>query len=597
MLQSDALMPRAVAAHQRGALETAERDYRAVLASSPGHPDATHFLGLLLHQRGESGQGLLLMERALALEPGNHQYRSNLAGVLNQLGRSGDAERLYREALALRPDHLDSHINLGLLYAAQGDHPQALAEFAAALDLDPKNYTAWFGRAGSLEQLARPKEALAAYRNAALAAAQDPERLQTLAVALREAGELEEARLCQTQALALAPDSPQVENGLGNVLAMGGDLAGAERHYRRALALKADYPGAFHNLVDVARLTPADPLWPPLMSLVESIETLPPATAVPLHFTLGRVWETAGDYPRAFRHFLEGNRLKRSGINYVESSQARFFADFIAGFGELAKHAPADSADARPVFIVGMPRSGTSLVEQILASHPAVHGAGETHALRNSLREELPPDNSDYALPGRLAGLDVAGFRRVAARYSRYMDEIAPGAQRITNKLPGNMVFVGLIRLLYPRAHIIHCVRDPLDTCLSCFCKLFATGHPFSYDLRELGRFHRLHQGLMAGWDRLLPADAVLALSYEELVTDLEAGARRLVAHCGLPWDEACLSFHTTARPVRTASLAQVRQPIYSSSVGRWRRYEKELAPLMEALSGATSLAGYRASF
>ena len=584
MSQPDTLMPQAVAAHQRGELEAAERHYRAVLAASPGHPDATHFLGLLLHQRGESVAALPLMEEALILEPRNHQYRSNLAGVLNQLGRAAEAERLYREALALNPDHLDSHINLGLLYAAEGDHPRALAEFAAALSLDPKNYTAWLGRAESLEQLARPKDALAAYRNAALVAAHDPERLQALAVGLREAGEFEEARLCQTRALALAPDSPQAENGLGNVLAMGGDFEEAERHYRRALALKPDYPGAFHNLVDVARLTPADPLWPALMGSAERIKVLPTEAAVPLYFTLGRVWETQGDYPQAFRRFLEGNRLKRAGMHYDESLQARFFAEFIAGFEGLAARAPADSTDARPVFIVGMPRSGTSLVEQILASHPAVHGAGETHALRNSLREELPPDNSDHALPSRLADLDAAGFRRVAARYSRYLAEIAPGALRVTNKLPGNMALVGLIHLLYPQARIIHCLRDPLDTCLSCFCKLFTTGHPFSYDLKELGRFHRLYQGLMAGWDRLLPAGTMLQLSYEGLVTDLEGGARRLVEHCGLPWDKACLSFHTTARPVRTASLAQVRQPIYSSSVGRWRRYEKELAPLMEAL-------------
>ena len=584
MTQPNPLMSQAVAAHQRGALEAAERDYRMVLAASPEHPDATHFLGLLLHQCGESAAALPLMEKALVLEPGNHQYRSNLAGVLNQLGRVAEAERLYREALALKPDHLDSHINLGLLYAAQGDHPRALAAFAAALALDPRNYTAWLGRAESLEQLARPKEAFAAYRNAAIVAAHDPERLQALGVALREAGEFAEAERCHAEALALAPDSPQAENGLGNVLAMGGDLAGAERHYRRALALKPDYPGAFHNLADVARLTPTDPLWPGLMALAERAEALLPETAVPLHFTLGRVWESVGDHPRAFRHLLEGNRLKRASIHYDESLQARFFGDFIAGHAGLVKLAPADSDDARPVFIVGIPRSGTSLVEQILASHPAVHGAGETHALRNCLREELPPDNSDYALPERLADLDAAGFRRVAARYSRYLDEIAPDAARVTNKLPGNMVFVGLMRLLYPRARIIHCVRAPLDTCLSCFSKLFTTGHPFSYDLRELGRFHRLYQGLMAGWDRLVPAGSVRQRSYEGLVPDIEGSARRLVAHCGLPWDEACLSFYTTARPVRTASLAQVRQPIYSSSVGRWRRYEKELAPLMEAL-------------
>ena len=224
-------------------------------------------------------------------------------------------------------------------------------------------------------------------------------------------------------------------------------------------------------------------------------------------------------------------------------------------------------------------------MEQILASHPAVYGAGETHALRNCLREELPPAPGDHGLPRELAGLDGAAFARVAARYSRHLDELAPGAQRITNKLPGNMVFLGLMHLLYPRARIIHCRRDSMDTCVSCYTKLFTTGHPFSYDLGELGRFYRMYRELMEGWRRLLPAEAVLDVLYEELVADLEGGARRLLDYCGLPWDAACLDFHATARPVRTASLAQVRRPIYASSVGRWKVYEQELAPLKEALA------------
>jgi Flp pilus assembly protein TadD len=578
-------MLRAVATHQRGDLTEAERDYRAVLAASPDHPDATHFLGLLLHQRGQTVAALPLMERSLALQPANHQYRSNLAGALNQLGKTRDAEHLYREALALKPDHLDTYINLGLLYAAEVDHPRALAAFGGALKLDAGNYTAWFASGQSLVQLARAKDALAAYRNAAAAAWQDPERLQALGMALREAGEFEEAQRCHARAFELAPDSPEAENGLGNVLAMGGDLSRAEQHYRRSLSLKPDYAGAFHNLVGVARLGPKDPLWPALMALAGQTAALPPEAAISLQFTLGRVWETERDYPRAFRHFLEGNRLKRASIHYDETRQAQFCVGFIDSYTAMSGHG-LGHGDERPVFIVGMPRSGTSLVEQILASHPKVYGVGETHALRNCLREELPPDNTDDALPRQIAGLGGAAFKRIAARYSRYLDEMAPGALRVTNKLPGNMVFLGLMRLLYPNARIIHCLREPLDTCLSCYTKLFTTGHPFSYDLKELGRFHRMYQELMAGWRRLLPEGAVLEVVYEDLVEDLEGGARRLVEYCGLPWDDACLSFHAAARPVRTASLAQVRQPIYTSSVGRWRQYEKELAPLKEALSG-----------
>ncbi|HEU5398054.1 MAG TPA: tetratricopeptide repeat protein, partial [Gammaproteobacteria bacterium] len=475
----DALLQQAAAAHQRAEWDAAERDYRAVLAARPEQPDATHFLGLLLHQRGRSEAALPLLDRALALQPANHLYRANLAGVLKQLGRPKEAERLYREALNLRPDYLEGYLNLGLLYADEGDHPRALAAFEQVLRLDPAHYTAWVSSARSLQQLARLQASRAAFRKAAELANHDPERLQTLSVALREAGEFEAAARCQARALELAPDSPLAENGTGNVLAMQGDLEGAERHYRRALALKPSYPSAFHNLMDVVRLKPGDPLWPPLMALAERVETLPPEEAIPLHFALARAWDAEGETGKAFAHLTAGNRLKRAGIHYDEARQAGFFRDFIDGFPALAT---AGSGDERPVFIVGMPRSGTSLVEQVLASHPAVYGAGETHALRNALREELPPDPGDYALPQQLATLDAAALGRVAGRYSRHLDELAPGAARITNKLPGNMVFVGLIRRLYPKARIVHCLREPLDTCYSLYARLFTTGHPFSYE-------------------------------------------------------------------------------------------------------------------
>ena len=578
----NALLEQAAGAHRRGEWVTAERDYRAVLASHPDEANAVHFLGLLLHQRGESVQGLDLMRRSLALQPWNYQYRANLAGALMQIGRVEESERLYRETLRLKPDFVEGYLHLGMLYAEQGDHPQALEAFGLALKLDPGNYTAWVATARSHHALARVQASLAAFRKAAALAHRDAERLQALSITLRESGEFEDAARSQTRALELAPDSAQAENGMGNVLAMQGDLEGAERHYRRALAIKPAYAGAFHNLVDITRLEPTDPLWAPLMKLEAQAGTLPPEEGAPLQFALARTWEAQGEFVRAFAHLREGNRLKRASIQYDEARQARFFTDFIEHFASVAV---LDSADERPIFIIGMPRSGTSLVEQILASHPHVHGAGETHALRNALREELPPARDDFDLPRRLATLDAAALGRAAARYSRYMDELAPTAVRVTNKLPGNMVFVGLIRRLYPKARIVHCIRDPMDTCYSLYSKLFATGHPFSYDLGELGRFHLMYQGLMDAWTERLP-DGLFAVYYEELVADVEMGARRLVAYCGLPWDEACLSFHSNARPVRTASLAQVRRPVYTSSVGRWKRYEGELAPLKAALDG-----------
>ncbi|HEX4299322.1 MAG TPA: sulfotransferase [Gammaproteobacteria bacterium] len=576
----------AVAAHQRGDLAAAEQGYRTVLTAAPAQPEAVHFLGLLLHQRGRSAEAMPWLRHALALAPTNHLFKGNLAGVLQQCGQGEEAERLYREALELNPAYIGGHISLGLMYASRGDHPRALAEFARALALDPDSYHAWVSRGESLQQLARLPEAVEAYRRAA-AAADGAEQLLGAALGLRDTGQLDEAELCHRQALQRAPYDAAAESNFGNLFAVRGDLAAAEEHYRRAIELKPDYAQAYFNLTDVKRLTPADPLWPGLMRLAERDATLPADEAIPLHFTLARTWEALKEPARSFSHLETGNRLKRAAISYDEPRQSRFFTDFARIFdADFVNGRALDSADPRPVFIVGMPRSGTTLVEQILASHPQVHGAGEVHVLRNALREELPPDPGDYALPEMLAGLDRAAFVRVAGRYGTWLDTLAPGAARITNKLPGNMVFVGLVALLYPQAKIIHCSREPLDTCLSCYSKLFSTGHPFAYEQGELGRFYRMYDALMVHWRSALPG-RMLELRYEELVEDLETQAQRLVAHLDLPWDEACLRFHESSRVVRTASLAQVRQPIYKDSMGRWKRYEKELAPLIAALKSS----------
>ncbi|MGH8337916.1 MAG: sulfotransferase family protein, partial [Gammaproteobacteria bacterium] len=252
----------------------------------------------------------------------------------------------------------------------------------------------------------------------------------------------------------------------------------------------------------------------------------------------------------------------------------------------MTHHMDAGVNDTRPVFIVGMSRSGTTLVEQILASHPKVYGAGEIQALRRCARAEFGTGEDDDTLPMRLAALESGRFARIGARYSACLDALSPDSARVTDKLPGNMALVGLIHLAFPRATIIHCVRDPRDTCVSCFSKLFTTGHYFSYELGELGRFYRLYEELMHHWREVLPPGRMLEVRYEDVVTDIEGQARKLLAFCGLPWDDTCLRFYEALRPVRTASLTQVRQPIYASSVGRWKRYEKYLDPLKQALAG-----------
>ncbi len=586
--QLQTLMREAVAAHQRGDFAAAEGRYRSVLRQSPAHADATHFLGLLAHQTGHADAALGILQRAITLGPTSYLYRHNLGSVFHALGRYTEAERCYREALALKPDYVDALIGLAQAYMAQNRFEEALAGYTQALALEPRGFEALMGRGAALAELVRRSAALACYQEAHVLAAQDADKLQRVGLAFQRLDVPEEARTCLEDALAIRPDFAEAHNSLGIILGDLGDLRGAEARYREALRIKPDHVGAYYNLISLTRLKPADPLWRPLMELTERLELKPANEAILLHFALGKVWEDAGEYDRAFRHFLEGNRLKRAGSNYDEARQAVFYRNYIRYFDSafMTSHSGAGVDDELPVFIVGMSRSGTTLAEQILASHPLVHGAGELHLLRQCLYLELGSVASDDELPQRLVRLDDKGINRIGACYSAAARELATAAARVTDKLPGNMVLVGLIHLAFPRARIIHCMREPLDTCVSCFSKHFTTGHDFSYELSELGRFYRLYEELMQHWRTVLPPERMLEVRYEDMVADMEGQARRLLAYCGLPWNDACLRFYESARPVRTASLAQVRRPIYASSVGRWKRYESYLAPLRQALAG-----------
>jgi hypothetical protein len=242
----------------------------------------------------------------------------------------------------------------------------------------------------------------------------------------------------------------------------------------------------------------------------------------------------------------------------------------------LREHGAGEPSNL-PIFIVGMPRSGTTLIEQILASHPQVIGAGELNALRNAA-ERLGP------LPEAFAGLTPQAATQVGRDYLAHVTPLARGRAHVVDKMPGNFLHAGLIAAALPGARIIHSRRDAVDTCLSCYSKLFSGEQPFAYDFGELGRFHRGYEALMAHWRTLLPPECFIEIDYEEVVDDLEGQARRLIAFLGLPWDEACLNFHQSRRVVRTASMNQVRQPIYRGSKGRWRQYAGHLQPLLAAL-------------
>jgi Sulfotransferase family len=311
---------------------------------------------------------------------------------------------------------------------------------------------------------------------------------------------------------------------------------------------------------------------------------LPTPGRMALDFALGKAYADLKDYTRSFKHLLAANAAKRGAIAYDERATFALFDRIERVFSPelLNSRAGGGEPSDRPIFVLGMPRSGTTLDEQVLASHPAVHGAGELTTFREALRAVSPPNT---AYPDVVPFLDQAAFGCIGAEYIKRLTALAAEAEHVTDKMPSNFLYAGLIHLALPNAVIIHAMRNPIDTCISCFSKLFKPGEQhFTYDLGEIGRYHLGYQRLMAHWRRVLPPGRILDVHYEDMVSDLEGQARRILAHCGLPWDERCLSFHETDRPVRTASAMQVRQPIYTSAVERWRVYEEFLGPLLSAL-------------
>jgi tetratricopeptide (TPR) repeat protein len=389
---------------------------------------------------------------------------------------------------------------------------------------------------------------------------------------------LEQARA----ALAFRPDNDGTHAGLGNLLTELGHLDEATRVLRRAIRLAPRQAGHYARLSKVLRFQADDRDLAGAEALARQAATLPLPERIELGFALGKAYADLGRDEEAWRVYAEANALMRSQIAYDEGAALGLVGRIPEIFtADLLAAPPGDPAPG-PVFIVGMPRSGSTLAERMLAGHPAIRALGEANDFA-AARATALGDRARFPFPDGVAQLDAESLRRLGQVYRERVG--ASLATRVVNKMLGNFAYLGFIHLAMPGARFINTVRDPMDGCLSCYFEQFATGHPYCYDLGELGRFRKAHDTLMAHWHAVLPAGVLIDVAYEKLVADPEAEGRRMLAHLGLDWDPACLDFTNREGSVRTASVAQVRQPLYRSSVGRWRRWETWLGPLAEALS------------
>jgi Flp pilus assembly protein TadD len=474
------------------------------------------------------------------------------AESLRRFERVDDAIDAYNKVLDIAPNHVEALIKLGHLLIVKMRYKEARRAFWRAVANDTENPASYYG----------------------------------LGSVLRRMGHYDEASAAYNQALTLRPDYADAIAGLGTISLEMGNLADARTAFAKAMSLQPDNVANLYMLAFASEVHKSDPVFANLKDLLAKEPSMPSQSRERLHFALAKAYEETGEREQAFRHQLQGNAIRRARVRYDERAWLTRFEQIRHVFSHaLMKSAPkGDNPSRLPIFVVGMPRSGSTLIEQILSSHPQVFGAGERELLAREIERAHKTVGLTYP---DAAAISSSLLQNVAGAYIQSVSNLAPEANRIIDKQLGNFMHIGLIHLALPNARIIHAMRDPVDTCLSCFSRLFLEGQSeFTYDLTELGRWYRAYQRLMEHWRTVLPPEVVLDVRYESVVTDLEHESRRILAHCGLEWDSACLAFYESKRSITTSSITQVRRPIYRSSVGRWRPEEQTLRPLLSALAG-----------
>jgi tetratricopeptide (TPR) repeat protein len=564
--------------------EEAIRHYKKALALKPDAPEIHNNIGHALQALGRVEQAITHFEKALAINPRYPEASLNLGTALAVLERHQEAVAHFEAAIANKPNYVEAHKSLAKVLGVIERYQDAAHHYEKVLALRPHDVEARTGLGDVLHWLDRPDEAIAQYEEVLATAPTFSNALNSLGNELHLLGRSKEGVTFLRRALAINPSDLRTNSDLGSALIALGDFDEARAFLEKAIALSPHKAGCYDSLARCGRMTTEDPHFAAMRELAANPASLSESEQIDLHFALGKAFADTGDQRQSFDHILAANALMRRHINFDEAKWLEQFERIRNIFTAQLLRDKAGLGDPSelPIFIFGLPRSGTTLIEQILASHPKVFGAGELRDMTNLAARigglEGPSD------PDFVPTISADELRQLGANYVEAVRRKAAKAARITDKMPGNFRLAGLIHLALPNARMIHARRDLRDVAFSCFSLHFAVGHQYTYDLAELGRHCCAYAQLMQHWRAVLPEGAMLEVQYEELVADLEHQARRIVAHCGLDWDDACLSFYKTERSVRTASATQVRRPIYQSSIGRWRPHEARLQPLLKEL-------------
>lgn len=572
--QTGQMYARAVSCHQEGRLAEAEALYRQVLSTDAYHADSLHMLGVLACQLGQFKQAADLINRAIMLDPGAAIYHSDLGLALQEQGRLDEAINCYEQALAIKPDVPEVLNNLGTALYHQGRVDEAVACYEQALAVRPDHPDTLNNFGNLLRGEGRLDEAIARYEQVLAIRPDYPDVLNNLGNVLNDQGRVEEANARYEQALAIRPDYSEALNNFGVALYQQGRLEEAVACYEKALAINPDDAECHRHLSILKTYRHDDPHIPILRRLYEK----PSRDSDRMHasFALAKACEDMNEIDESFALYAEGNKLRKEELGYAIDQDKKLFDRIKSAFDKPDVSTRVPLRSTVPILVVGMPRSGTSLVEQILASHSDVYGAGELRLLETLVRQHFP-DMPDFDL--------AAASSQITADYLDGLDRMAGKRHFVSDKMPGNFRWLGFLLSVQPDIRIIHTTRDPMAVCWSNFKHYFpAPGLGFPYDLSDLAEYYLMHEELMRFWHERFPG-RIYELSYERLTENQEIETRKLLDYCGLDWEDICLEFEKTERSVKTASAAQVRNKMYQGSSKAWRKFESHLGPLIEGLA------------
>jgi len=565
-----------------GEIERAVDQTRLLITLAPREALLPNILGMALAQLGRSSEAIAAFRNAVKVNPQYAEAHSNLGSALVQVDDLEKARSHLQKAVALNPNLPEAHNSLATVYRHDRRYGEALAAVDAALGLRPDYANAFNTKGTILLKMARDIEALECFEKGLRSEPNNSEILLNRGLAMAENGDMEGAIRALEDALPKTGELARTEHELGILLANAGRKDTAIQHFEDAIHHDPTLAEAYRNLAILKKFEAGDPLIGRMKDIIADTNC-PEDAKMHLGFALGKALEDIGEPKAAFEFLNVGNRIKRKLVlPYSTAEESAFFdgvrETFTPAFAAGLK--PAANPSDKPIFIVGMNRSGTTLVEQILASHSQVFGADE--------QTYIGAFGQQHAK--ELGKLPVGRYGELVRGYLDLLTRLSDGQARVTDKMPNNFLWIGMIAPLFPNAKIINLTRDPRDNCLSIYKNYFrSSGNQYSYDLTELAEFYLLYRDLMDHWHAMFPG-RIYELSYEKLTGDQENQTRALLEYCDLDWEGSVMDFHKTRRNVMTASLGQVRQKMYQSSVRSWKKFETELQPLIRVIEAAGRL-------